>query len=836
MTTHDFLLRAQRSLFLLLVLLFCNAVSAQHTGYGNYSAANTGSGTGTLSGTIINSTTLKPVEYVYVVLNKAADSTLSAGGITDSLGNFKLEKIPYGKYYLAINLIGNKPQKISDIILTAENAVKKIDTIKLEPSSALLDAVEIKEKKNEVEFSLDKKVINVDKNLVSTGGTAVDVMQSIPSVTVDIDGNLSMRGSTNITVLVDGKPSGLTGISRSAILEQIPASSIESIEIISNPSAKYDPDGMSGIINIILKKKKERGYHGVFTVNAGTGDKYSGSVALNYSKGMFNVFANYDGRSNHSTGWGNMTRHTYFNDTDTTLMNYSTSSRKGVSHDIKLGTDIYLNAKNSLTLSCLYAISDDDHSDMTSSRKLDAYDVLTSYYQDRGSEVSSENSFDYALDYSKTFSKKGESLTADATYSTSHEIETGDQNVQYFYTDTITPLNSTPDKQHTISDDKNSVGTFQADYTYPLSKNSTLELGEKSILRSVDNDYQYNQFDYNANEFLNDTTLSNHFLYNEQIHAFYSTYSNTIGIFEFEAGLRAEQALTKSTLTNTNQEFNKDYFSLFPTLHLNLNLKKDNSIQLSYSRRVNRPGYWQMNPFVEIMSPGIYRSGNPYLTPEYIDSYELGHLKYWDKTSLNSSVFYKQINDAIQRIVTFDSSGNQYMTQQNISSGISYGLEFVVSQDFTKWWKATGTFSYFKTEMKGTTDGTELTNSNYSWTAKINSTMTLPKNFTIQLMGNYRAPMATIQGSMNAMYSADLAIKKEIFNKKANISLRLSDIFNTQKFDMQSSGNDFDLHSIRKRNSRVLYLGFTYKLNSLAKTKDKGKSFENNEDINSGDD
>lgn len=825
--------RIQKIILSFFFLLILQNARSQYPEHGNYQG--NGGGSGSVSGIIVNSTSLDPVEYAYVFLNKDADSVIASGAITDTLGRFKIEKVPYGKYYLSVTLIGLKPQKISNIFVGPKNPDKILDTIKLVPNSSTLGTVEIKDKKNEVEFSLDKKVINVEKNLVSTGGTAVDVMQTIPSVTVDIDGNVSMRGSSNIIVLIDGKPSGLTGMSRSAVLEQIPASSIESIEIISNPSAKYDPDGMSGIINIILKKKKERGYHGIFTVNAGTGDKYSGSIALNYSKGLFNFFASYDGRSNHSKGMSSTDRHKFSNGADTATIMRSTSSRKGFSHDIKLGTDIYFNSKNTLTLSCLYGYSKDDHNDFSRSRMFILPDTLLDFFHETGFEGNNEKSFDYAIDYVKNFQKKGESLTADATFSTSHEIETGDNTIQYFLSDTITPMNDTPDLQHTVTDDKNNVATFQADFTYPFSKESQFEAGEKSIIRSIDDDYVFEQFNYATNEFLNDSTLSNHFLYDEQIHAAYSTYSNTIGIFEFEAGLRFEQALTKSTLKNTNQKFSKNYRSLFPTLHLNLNLKNDNSIQLSYSRRVNRPGYWQLNPFVEIGAPGFYRSGNPYLKPEYIDSYELGHMKYWDKTSLNSSVFYKQINDAIQRRITYVGT-DQYMKPENISTGTSYGLEFIVSQTFTKWWKATGTFSYFKTIMKGTeTNGSDLTNSNYSWTAKLNSTMTLPKNLSIQLTANYRGPMATIQGSMNAMYSADLAMKKDILKKKANISLRVSDLFNTQKFDMQSSGDNFTLHSIRRRDSRTLYLGFTYKLNSTAKSKDK-RSFDNEDMNNMGDD
>jgi len=284
-----------------------------------------------------------------------------------------------------------------------------------------------------------------------------------------------------------------------------------------------------------------------------------------------------------------------------------------------------------------------------------------------------------------------------------------------------------------------------------------------------------------------------------------------------------------------NTEFNKNYFSIFPTLHLNLNLKNDNSMQLSYSRRVSRPSYHMLNPFVDVSEPGMRHYGNPYLTPEYIDSYEFGHLKYWKNTSLNSSVFYKQINDAIQRVVFIDSSGIQNMTSENIAAGISYGLELIYSQDFTKWWKVNTTFSYFKTIMKGTEDGNELTNSNYSWTAKLNSTMTILKNLDIQLTGNYRAPMVQLQGTMKAMYFADVAMKKDIFKKKASVTLRLSDVFNTQQFNMERTGSNFTINMNRKRVSRILYVGFTYKINGGTKGKDKKRSIDSNDQIEMND-
>ena len=558
-----------------LLSLFFISVKSQEHGSGNM---NYGNPIGTVSGIVINSETQKPVGYVYVVLHKALDSTMVTGAITDTLGKFKLEKIPFGKYYLAVNLIGHRSQKIGNILVNPKEPSKTLDTIKMVPSSAMLEAVEVKEKKNAVEFTLDKKVINVEKALVSAGGNAVDVMQTIPSVTVDIDGNLSMRGNSNITVLIDGKPSALTGMSRSAILEQIPASSIESIEVISNPSAKYDPDGMTGIINIILKKKKERGYNGVFTVNAGTGDRYSGSVALNYSKNKVNVFANYDFRSFHSKGWSDFNRTYNFNDTLSYLEEDEKSTRNRLSHSIKIGTDFYLNDKNSFTISGTYGAESSVEKEFDKSTELDFNEMITSYYENDIKETGDENSMDYMFNYKRTFDKKGESLTFDAIHSVSNESEGSDRVLQYFLPDNITHL-GLPAFQSNSTDDKSKVTTLQTDYSYPITKNSRFEAGAKSIIRNMDNDYTVLKYDDSTAVWSDDTTLSNRFIYDEQIHSVYATYSNTIGVFEFSAGLRAEQALTKSTQQTMNEEYKKNYFSLFPTLHLNMNLKNDNSFR-----------------------------------------------------------------------------------------------------------------------------------------------------------------------------------------------------------------------------------------------------------------
>jgi len=822
-------LKIARTIILLITISFCSLnilAQPQSGGSGNYSGNM--APIGSIKGAVINSVDGKPLAYAYIRLFKLADSSLVNGGISDSLGKFSIEKIPFGKYYMTVTLLGHKSVNIDLVLITPKEPNKILDAISLDAGATTLQTFEVTEKKQAVEYSLDKKIINVDKALVSTGGNAIDVMQSIPSVTVDIDGNLSMRGNSNVTVLVDGKPSAL---SSSTILEQIPASSIETIEVISNPSSKYDPDGMTGIINIVLKKKKEKGYNGLVTLNAGTGDRYSGSIALNYSKNKINLFSNYDFRSFYMKGWSDFERELTFNDTTTYLLSEGVSGRKRLSHSIKLGTDYYINSKNTITISGTYNIGEGRNWELEKSTKLNYNELFSNYYENNDTETDERNTIDLMLNYKKSFKNKGEYITFDANYSTSDELETELNSLQYYLSD-ISTHNGFPINQQNSTDEKSTLTSLQTDYTFPFSKNGRFEAGAKSIFREIDNDYQVLLFSNTTNSWIKNLNLSNRFIYDEQIHAAYATYANSKGSFEYSAGLRIEKAFTKSNQKTTNQEFSKDYFSLFPTLHINLKLENDNSLQASYSRRVNRPRYFMLNPFVDESEPGFRSFGNPYLMPEYIDSYELGHIKYWKNSSLNSSIFYKKINNAVQRTIFFDSLGVQNMTFDNISAGISYGLEFVASYDIAKWWKINTTFSYFRTIMEGTEGDQEISNSNYSWTAKLNSSISLMKNLDIQVIGNYRAPMVQLQGTMEAMYFADLAMKKDIFKKKASISLRFSDIFKTQQFNMKRNAENYSIDMLRGRDSRSVSLGFTYRFGNVTKVKEKKKPSDNNDSNN----
>ncbi|MCX6258684.1 MAG: TonB-dependent receptor [Bacteroidia bacterium] len=818
-----------RSIFIILLSAFIGLHLCAQAPQGNRGPNNNGSGI--LTGTVTDAETTQAVEYATVSLYKSKDSSLVTDTVTDHSGKFRLEKIQYGSYYAMVNFIGYKKKKVTGIMINPKIPVKDVGRISISPSTTALSEIDVTAEKKLVEFTLDKKVINVEKNLSTAGGSAADVIQNVPSVTVDIDGTVSLRGSTNVTVLVDGKPSGLSGLSGSAILDQIPASSIDRIEVITNPSAKYDPDGMSGIINIILKKKIEKGYNGMFSVTAGTRNKYNSSLNLNFRHNNYNLFGSWDMRYNERTGTSHTTRQsdiiTSLNkDSITHLTSDGHSDNQRLSNNFKAGFDYSFNDFNSFTFSVLNGQGSNNNNEFDHSFVQDSVYHLMYLYNTINKERNTNNSTDYNFDYKKTFLKKGEELTADVILSKSDNVENGYVSTQYF-DNYNNPVDSGPDLQNTITNEKYRVLTIQADYTNPLSEKARIDLGFKSVIRSNDNNYIYNGFSFgNVNDWNMDSLMSNHFVYNEQIHSAYVIYSDAWSNLEYQLGLRFEEASTRAEQKTSDSTFTNNYFNVFPTLHLNYKLDENNSVQLSYSRRVNRPNAWQLNPFVDRSQPKLYSYGNPKLTPEYVNAYETGYQRYWGKTSFNITAFYRQISHIIQRYTIMDTTGTQYTTFMNLSKGTSYGIEGVVQADFRKWWNINLTYSYFRNIIEGTADGTALTNSNYTWTTRLNSNMSIMKLFDFQIIGNYRAPMVNIQGTMQASYNVDVAMKKDFLKGMLTVNLRASDIFNTQQFNMHRYGDGFIIDMKRKRESRLLYFGVTYKINGGLKQKEKKKQEE----------
>ncbi len=792
----------------LLFLLAPLAVLAQD------SASNTN---GKVSGTLLEAGTSKPIGFANVVLLSAPDSSLVTGATTDMEGVFILERIPAGRYMLRASMVGYPTKFISGISITASKPEAALGNIILSASSTQLSEVEVVAQRQIVAYELDKKVVNVSQDLAAQSGSVAEVMQNLPSVDVDIDGNVSMRGSSNVTILINGKRSALSELT----MDQIPANMIESIELITNPSSKYNPEGTSGIINLVLKKEKKPGLNGSASVTAGTYDNYNSSLNLNYRYDKWSLNGGYDFRQRTRPGTQrNNTTNFYLNDAgqiDSTSYRLQAGERNStdLSHNFRLGADYYLTPKHTLSASALYRFGQDESNNDIRYRFLDENRLLQSIRNRNTNEVEDEKAFDVTLGYRQTFDRKGQELTADVIYNANVDDE------RSIFEESIVGADTEAEVQETLVDDQNYEFVTKADYVHPLSENSRLEAGFRTSFERLDEDSRFFNLNSITGEPEFDLNQSNHFVYDEQVYSVYTNFSNKYKSITYQIGVRAEQTFTKSDQRTSNEVYNNDYFSLFPTLFITNDFDEDNKMQFSYSRRINRPRSRYLNPFIDRSDRYNLYYGNPNLNPEFVNSLELGYLRYWGQASFNATMFFRHTTDEIERFRTtstllVDETGEPgtETTFINLSDNRSYGFEFGANYPVTDWWKLNASWSGFRTELNTTQGDTELSNAQFSWNSKLNSNMTVWKDLDIQLSAFYRAPRADIQGRMEQMFSADLGMKKDVLKKNGTISLRISDLFNTRQFNFLSYGPEFRSEIENRRQSRIIYLGFTYRLNS----------------------
>lgn len=788
---------------------------------------------GIVKGKVIDKETSAPLEGATVQLFGTRDSVLVSGAETDSKGEFNIEA-PYGQYNVKVSYISYSSAVLKGVRINGQNTTHDAGTISLNANVTTTEEIEVTAEKDFMTTQLDRKVFNVEKSLVSQGGTATDVLKNIPSVTVDADGNVSLRGSSNIKFLVNGKQSGLIGSDPANSLQQISANSIERIEIIDNPSAKYDPDGMSGIINIILKKNDESGYNGNVTLNAGTQDKYNPSLNFNYKNKSLNVFGSYNFRLFNMYGNGVDRRQNLFGDSSSVFDQNSGQHFTFEGNMANLGFDYFMDKKNTLSLSGTYNNRDRKIDQVLRFNSFNAFGNLASQYSRNNNESHNGAAVDLNLSFDHKFDKPKEDFSASLYYSNNSDDETLNIFEQNYF-----PLNNLL-RQNTYTTGKYSLGSLQLDYYNQLSKDkqsdSRFELGYKGTLRNTSSDFRSETFDNFSNEFVPDIGLNNNFEYKEQIHALYGLYVNNYKDFKYQFGLRLEEALTSSDLFTTGQTYTENYFSLFPSVYLSQKFANTNEIQINYSRRINRPNLRQLNPFIDYADPYNLRQGNPYLKPEYVNSFQLGYMKYLDFATITSSVFYREINDMMSRITTVDPSGVSLTTFSNLNKAKSYGFELALNGHPFKWWNFNANGTYFRMIINGDDANAVLNNDNYSYTAKLISNFALADLFDLQLSYNYQGPTVLPQGRFEPIQSFDFAIKKDIFNKKGSIGFRVSDLFDQIKYASEISGPGFIEDMARVRSSRVAFLTFSYKFgndgqnNKRTTTKKEKPKEENNDD------
>ncbi|MFI5220038.1 MAG: TonB-dependent receptor domain-containing protein [Bacteroidia bacterium] len=794
------------SLITFLILVFSNESKSQNFPQGQGRGQMPDSvlnqfKSGKVFGIIRDSATNQPVEFASVALFKIKDSSVAGGTIADAKGKFTIKDLSPGRYTLKISFIGYRTFINSQIFISPKQPDLDVGIITLAESQKKLKEVNITAEKSDLINSIDRKTYNVDKNIINTGGTVTDVLQNIPSVSVDIDGKVSLRGSENITVLIDGKPSSLTGSSKQAVLQQLPASTVEKIEVITNPSAKYDAEGMAGIINIITKKEKMKGLNGQVTAGAGTNDKYNASLNLNNRTDKTNVYANYTFRHENRKNTGESMQQNFIPDT----FFYSTTSfsnQQNNNHSLRTGVDFFIDNYNTLGIGGSYNNRKESRPETINYTFFDKYQNVTNAFGRNNSSEDDNETMEGTFDYRRTFFNSKKELTASGNFSSNKRDNVSEYKNVLFSTDE-SPY------QESYTNGKFITSTFQTDYVHPF-KNAKLETGIKGNFRRNDNDQQTQTFD--GIIFVDDIRYTDHFIFTEQVYAAYGMFTGKYKSFDYAAGLRAENALTDGDSKTAQQTFSNDYFALFPSGTLKYTLKTTNEFQTSYSRRVNRPESRALNPFTDFSDSLNLRKGNPELKPEYIDSYELSYAKTLEKISVTSTTYYRYTSNLISRYRTLDTlTGVATVTFRNFSSSQNLGFEFILRNQLGKLGNILTSFNIFKNIIDADNVQADLQSEAVSWTARVTANLKFTKTTTFQLTGMYQAPNNNPQGTVSGFSGVDAGVKQDFWKGKASLSFNVNDIFKTRKFKIHNEGDYYILDSERRRESQVAMLTFSYR-------------------------
>lgn len=811
-----------RPVLLLVVALLaplCSVAQVQESGGGP------GAGKSLLKGMLADSESQLPLAFATVTLFSLPDSAAVTGAITDETGAFALQAKP-GNYFLRAQSLAYQTQYAGGVALAEGGTETDLGVLLLAPDANTLKTVEIKAEKSQVQFDLDKKVYNVGKDLVNKGGSAADVLDNVPSVTVDAEGGVSLRGSESVRILIDGKPSGLVSFGSDG-LRNLPANLIDRVEVITNPSARYEAEGMAGIINIVLKKDQQRGVNGAFDLTVGQPDEYGATFNLNIRRNKFNFFTNYGIRYFKRPGSSSLYQEFYSGDTTFITDQTSKRERGGLSNSARLGADYYFNPKSILTTAFSW-----QYSDQLNTSVIDYRDYINSLDNPAGvsrrtdEETETEPNFEYSVNYKKMFAREGHELIADFRYQDNSETEISDFTEEYFNTDG-TPSGQPDLLQRSENREGERILITQLDYVHPFGKDGKFEAGYRGSLRDINNDYFVEELEDNSWETVDG--LSNNVLYGENIFAGYGILGNKINRFSWQAGLRAEVSDIKTELKQTNEVNDRPlYVNLFPSGHLNYELAGENALQLSYSRRIRRPHFRELNPFSQYTDNRNYWGGNPNLDPEYTGAYEIGHLKRWEKASLNSSLYYRHTTNVIERIRTQLSDTTSITRPVNLSVRNDAGFEFTGSYEPFKAWKLNGNLNLFYSVTDGEYEGQNFDAETFSWFGRVSSRHTIWKKVDVQATFNYRAPRNTTQGKSKAMYHLDLGASTDILNNNGTLTFSIRDVFNTRRWRGITEGDNFYAESDFQWRARQVSLTFSYRLNRQ-KEEDRGRNGDGEE-------
>ena len=774
---------------------------------------------GDITGNVVDAITHQPIELATVQLFH--DSILSLSSITDRKGRFKLSKIALGKYVLSCSFIGYEKQSFAVIM---NDQKLNYGTIAMTSFSKELKSVDIRNKKTMLSASVDKKIYNVGVDLMSTGGSASDIMKNIPSVEVDIDGNITLRGSPEVLILINGKTSPQMGRSRGEVLQQLPANTIERIEVITNPSAKYRPDGTSGIINIVLKKNSTIGFNSTVTINAGNKERYNGNVSMNYKPGKLNFYGNYAIRQDNRTRINTIDRQVFdsLSMPAGTYFEMYTSQSKPISHKGALGIEYAANPKNTFGISANYSYRFMKKIEMVSKYFYNVNQHLSEQYDRSRFDPETEVEEDGTIFWHHNFSKEGNDLNFSYNRSWQYELEDNHYVTQYNFPSTFY------NKDNTLIEHSNYQDHASIDYTNQLSNDSKVEFGYDGTFIFQKPVYYVENYDYNSQSFIKDQTRSNNFIFDQSVNAFYGTYQQRIDKFSYQGGLRMEESRTDANLVTKDSVINADFFKIYPSLHLAYSLKNGN-IQLNYSRRINRPSAEEINPFPEYRDPRNVRSGNPGLLPEIINSIEFGYKFQSSKYTFVPSLYYRHKQNAFTEIVSKLNDSTLLTTIQNLNSDESSGLELIFSAKPSSFLNCNLSSNFYYNSIDASSLGYSNKKSILTMSANLTSTFLFTPSTSVQISSIFKSARLTPQGKLSGSFVLNSGIRQNLFKKRLDITFAGSDILHTLK--LQSNLNTPFLNQVitSRRDENIFFFGATIHLGKIPKkASDEKMQFDNN--------
>jgi outer membrane receptor protein involved in Fe transport len=799
------------TLFSALILISVNLVAQNHSA-------------GSITGTVLIESTKKPLEFVNVVVLNQSDSTLVTGAVTDNKGKFEIDNVPIGTYFIKYSLLGYEEKQSDDFSIDSKQPEMDFGKIYLKETALNVGDVTITSQRMTFVNSIDRKVYNVQQDILSKTGSASDLLQNIPSIQVDIDGTVSLRGSENVLILLNGKPSPLMGKNRAEVLQQMPASSIERIEVITNPSAKYKPDGTSGIINIVMKKDVGTGLNGTVSVNAGNHDRYNGSINLNYNPGKYNIFGSYSIRQDERNSFTTDRRKQY--DSTGQFSDYhnedSRSYSRPLSHVVALGMDYRLDAANSFGLSGNYRYRGFTRTETSTKVTSDISNVITEDYDRLRYDPEYEKETGGNAYFQHNFDGNDHKLRAE--FNASHQPELEDNH----YTDIfrLPTTSSTYDNMRIYQNDDQKQLTI--DYSDKFSEQSTFEIGYAGDFNNRDMNYLGTYVDPILQQLVTDLTKTTHFTYDETIHALYATYENSIGSLTLLGGCRAEQSFINANLVSKDSVITNDYMKLYPTLHLSYKINPLIELQLNYSRRANRPEGDDLNPFPEYQDPRNVRAGNPRLLPEFIHSVEFGVQWQNDNLTIVPSVFYRNKYNRFTRVISLLNDTTILTTQENLASDQSAGFELVVSGNISNTFSANLSTNAFYEQIDASNLGFSGNKSTVTWSGNLNCNLNLATATMIQVNSTYRSSRLTPQGENKSSFVMNLGVRQDLFNDNFSLVLTVSDIWKTLKREISLDTPWLIQNTINNRDTRIIYFGITYHFGKPAKkSKEKSLQYDN---------